>query len=90
MGVPPGWPHQAQHFLQYMCGWCVEVSTGFTVERVMPGLTGEPALRMWHFLARMYHSGKNSKPQVEKEMFPLVRTPQPVSLHDTGQGEVEN
>lgn len=68
----------------------MEVSRGFTVERVMPGLTGEPALRMWHFLVRMYHSGKNSKPQVEKEMFPLVRTPQPVGLHDTGQGEVEH
>ena len=36
-------------------------------------------------LAKIYHSGKNSKPQVEKEMFPLARTAQSAGLHDTGQ-----
>lgn len=38
------------------------------------GLAGGPARKMWPFLARMPPSGKHSKPTVEKNIFPLVRT----------------
>lgn len=38
-------------------------------------------------LDKIYHPGKNSKPQVEKVMFPLVRMAQSAGRHDTTQGE---
>lgn len=38
-------------------------------------------------LDKLYRPGKSSKPQVEKEMFPLVRMAQSAGRHDTTQGE---
>lgn len=42
------------------------------------------------FLHKIYRAGKNSKAQVEKVMFPLVRMAQSAGRHDTKQGEVES